>query len=76
MKEAEETLAVPLYNDLLSKYGIQYHALNPDTVNLDEAYLKWVRMCTIKRLFSEISDPNSKLRTCGTIKQSIGGEEY
>ena len=62
--------------DLLSKHGMQYHATNPDAVNSDKAYFGRAKDVYHQEAFSEINNPDSKLRTYGIIKQSKGREEY
>ena len=62
--------------DLLSKHGMQYHATNPDIGNLDKAYFGRAKDVYHQEAFSEINNPDSKLRTYATLKQSIGREAY
>ena len=62
--------------DLLSNHGMQYRLTDPSQKNTANAFIGRAKDMFHQEAFTQIKNPESKLRTYGLIKQEIGREEY
>ena len=62
--------------NMLSKYGMQYRATEPEQKNIANAFINRAKDIYHQESFSCIRNPASKLRTYGLLKHVVGREEY
>ena len=63
-------------NNLLTKHELQYSVTEPARNNVANTFSKRAKDAYHHEAFSCITNPESKLRTYGLIKHTIGREEY
>jgi hypothetical protein len=61
---------------ILCRYGMQYRATDHDQKNVANAFISRAKDTYHQEAFSCIRNPDSKLRTYGLLKHTIGREEY